>query len=106
MYQTVYDIELKNRQSGRFFFSKDTKRFFKSRIGNEVYGGCYFITSEKFNDDSPRLYTIRKASPDGDVSTVGKFQAFKTSAQARSAINRILLGVDEKLSCNLAMACT
>ena len=89
MYETVYDIELANRQAGQHWFDPDTKRFFQSRYGQTVYGKRFFISSEQF-DDSPRLYTIREALPNGHVKTVGEFQAYASHTQAVQAIQKQL----------------
>jgi len=73
-------------------------RFFRSRIGQTVYGvwtgsagpglhtrrpgGQYFITSERF-DDNPRRYTVRRYNPDDHtIGTVGEFMEYKTSQGA------------------------
>jgi hypothetical protein len=94
---TIYDVELSNRQHGKHFFEPSTKRFFRSRIGTEVYegpGGVYFTTSEQFvgSDRIPhkRQYTVRKFNPaTGDIDTVGEFQAYGSSASARRAAARL-----------------
>ena len=84
-FYTTNDIE---RVYSGHFFDADTKRFFRSRIGETVYGGRYFITSEQFDSRSPRLYTVREVSADGqNITTVGDFQQHATRAQALAAIN-------------------
>ena len=93
----IYDIELSNRQHGQHFFDADTKRFFSSRIGQEVYegpGGIYFTTSERFYPSegapSARGYTVRKFDPaTGKVDTMGEFQAYASSGGARMAAARL-----------------
>lgn len=93
-YQTIYDVKLANRQAGFHFFEAGALRFFRSRIGTELYGGRYFITSERFIGSdgwSPgRRYTIREVKPNGNVDTVGKFQAYASANGARAAIRRLL----------------
>jgi len=83
MYTDISEIKYKNQMAGRFFFSKDSMRFFKSRILSTIYKGSYFITSEAngFNDDS-RSFTVQFASKNGDIDTVGGFNRFKTKQQA------------------------
>ena len=90
-YSTVGEIEAHHRATGKHFFDAAAKRFFNSRIGQAVYGGRYFITSERFDHNSPRLYTIRECV-NGSIETVGEFQAYESSAQARAAIKRLLEG--------------
>jgi hypothetical protein len=89
-FETMYDVRLANRQAGHHFFEGGTLGFFKSRIGTELYGGRYFITSEQFDSNAPRLYSVREVSPNGHINTVGKFQEYGSSASARTAIRRLL----------------
>lgn len=65
-------------------------RFFRSKILSEVFCGpkkAYFVTSEKFNEEYPRLFTVRAFDPDDpkDMETVDEFQQYETRAQALSA---------------------
>jgi hypothetical protein len=94
----IENIKKSNAARGFHFFSPDTLRFFSSRIGTTVYGvwhfehknyadqvgGQYFITSERNTmGDYPRLYTVRRFNPvTGNISTIGGFQAYKTSQGA------------------------
>lgn len=90
MFRTIKEIKQANRASGGHWFDPDTLRFFRSRIDSTVYGGRYFVSSEQYDDSTPRLYTVREAKPDGDVETVGEFQAYATRGEAISAISRLL----------------
>ena len=84
------EAETINREKGKHFFDPSAKRFFNSRIsesgirkGNEVY----FTTSEKFDYNSPRKYSVRKMNlKTGEVGEVSEFQAYDTSSQARRAL--------------------
>lgn len=91
---TMYDVRLKNRQAGKFFFEPATLRFFRSRIGLDLYGDRYFVTSEQFVGSDhvahARRYTVREVKPSGDIDTVGEFQAYASGAAARRAIQRML----------------
>ena len=81
---SVNGIEIKHKGH---FFSPGSMRFFNSRLCHEVFptkNGAYFITSEKFDYKSPRLYTVRFFDLNDDIKTVGEFQAFETKAQAVS----------------------
>ena len=82
-FETVDQIIQKNYQCGYSFFSLDNMRWFNSRVLPDIYGGCVFITSEKFDNKSPRLYTIREITEDGNLLSIGEFQMFKTLATAR-----------------------
>lgn len=69
-----------------YFFTKDTMRFFGSRVvwdsltalDRKTYG---FITSEQC--DGPRAYTVRLWTLEFGVNTASKFQEFETLAVAR-----------------------
>lgn len=87
-FESIEEIRQANKDAGYNWFSKDTMRFFSSRVGRKVYPtawGAYFVTSERL-DDSPRLYTVRRAirygKSKGVVITEGDFQAHKTAREA------------------------
>lgn len=88
------DVRRANARRGHHFFESSTLRFFRSRIGTELYGGRYFVTSEQFAPSSgrpaARRYTVREVLPDGSVETVGEFQAYDSGAAARREIQRLL----------------
>lgn len=91
-YSTIEEIEADHRSTGGHFFDAASKRFFRSRIGQIVIGGRFFITSEQFDrDNSPRLYTIRECI-NGSIETVGEFQGYATAAAARAAASKIARG--------------
>jgi hypothetical protein len=81
-YRSVTEIIKANEKAGLFFFDPGAMRFFDSRIESEVIGDNRFITSEQAGDEHPRLYTIREATPDGAVNTVGDFQEWPTLQDA------------------------
>ena len=71
-------IKQRNQDAGMHWFSPKTMAFFKSRIdhraGTIVEAGgqsALFITSEKkcFGDDT-RVWSVRRAHVNGDVTTV------------------------------------
>ena len=67
---------------GSHFFAPDTMRFFSSRIQmTPPYKGRVFVTSERMNWNSPRLYTVRVVKPSGHIETIGDFGGF-TSRQS------------------------
>ena len=84
MFNTINQIIAFHESKGLFFFSPSAKRFFSSRIHSEVYNGCVFVTSEKFDWKSPRLYTVRKIESDGSITTLGDFQGFDTRSKAHT----------------------
>lgn len=87
MYKTMGEIKRANKEKGGHWFSKDTLAFFSSMVYPTVYDGSFFITSEKF-EDHPRLYTIRQAKSNGDIVTVGEFQAYVSLEHAKDTIRK------------------
>ena len=78
-----------------YFFSPDTMRFFSSHVLEFTSPGVYenepgyfFITSEKFDYDSPRLYTIRfmPVNEPNRIDEMGEFQEYTSGRTARRAI--------------------
>lgn len=88
-YGGIEYIKTHNYALGQHFFSEGAMRFFSSRILPAVYGGRYFITSERFDHNTPRYYTIRECI-NGHIETVGQFQEYATRGQAVTAIKRLL----------------
>mgnify|MGYP003526637488 CR=1 FL=1 len=87
--------DIQRKHTGHWF-SRDTMRFFLSRVGEYGYqgpGGVYFVSSERFSrDGSPRLYTVRRQDPDGSIETVGEFQGYKSRSGAHAAAKRYAKG--------------
>lgn len=90
MFQTMDDVRAANKAIGNHWFDSATKRFFRSRIGSTLYGGKYFVSSEQFDDNSPRLYTIRIARDNGSISTVGSFQQYASRIDTIRAIENLI----------------
>ena len=84
------DFMRANHDNGGHYFDADTMRFFGSRLPDGVlYGGRYFITSEKQpnhgSGNHPRMYSVREALVTGEVGHGGsEFQAFTTLGRART----------------------
>ncbi len=85
MFRTIEEIKQANANAGQHWFSPDTMRYFNSRVLAGVIGGRYFVTSERYDDGTPRLYTIRVANEDGTIDTVGDFQGYETADSAKRA---------------------
>jgi hypothetical protein len=67
-------------------------RFFNTRLESGLIGGKYFITSERYDENRPRRYSVRRADPDGTIDTVGEFQEYLTKDDARDAITALVKG--------------
>lgn len=92
MLNSIEEIRRANKDAGHYFFSPDTMRFFRSRVGFRIYpvkDGAFFVTSERYDDNAPRLYTVRRAYDDGRIETMGEFQGYGTSAEANRAARKM-----------------
>lgn len=89
-FSTMAELKATNQARGNNWFDRATMKFWKSRIHGGIRGGKYFITSERDFRDITRFYSIREASEDGDIKTVGEFQAYRSLDAAREALRDIL----------------
>lgn len=87
--------QIRDGHQGRWF-DESTRRFFGSRIGKAVYpaadGSAFFVSSERYDDESPRLYSVRRAFWEGgqvEIKTVGEFQQYASRNDAHSAARRL-----------------
>jgi len=89
----IRTIKQQHRDAGGHFFDTQSMRFFNSRIGGIVKSDLkyiYFVTSEQFDDNSPRLYTARMFDKKTHmIEDASEFQQFKTSTQAKKFINQL-----------------
>lgn len=89
-YRSIAEIKAANEAIGQTWFSEGTMRFFDSIIEPEVYGGRFFLTSERDATGTPgqsawhgkRRWTVRRANDDGTIDTVGEFGQFASKARA------------------------
>ena len=90
-WDSIYDIRAANRAAGQHWFDPDTLRFFASRVGETIYGGRYFLSSEKSGFDDPtRVWSVREATPDARIETVGGEDAkHATRASAERIAHRL-----------------
>ena len=88
MYANMDAVRRANRDAGHYFFEPETMRFFASRVGETLYAGRYFVSSER-GHGRQRRYTVREALPDGSIEPVGRFQEHATRAAAIAAIRRL-----------------
>lgn len=93
MFKNLEEIIKANKKIGHHFFDRSTMECFHSRLYLELYGGKYFITSERYDEDSPDTFTIREAREDGNVVTVSDHRAYASHAVARGmAIMMVYMG--------------
>lgn len=89
-YKTIADVRAANKANGYCWFSRDTMRFFNTRIESKLIAGRYFITSEQMFYHTERRYTVREAMPDGSIETVGEFYKWRSKDEAKRAIQRMI----------------
>ncbi len=76
------------------WFNKSNMDFFNTRVCSKVLQDsnyAYFVTSEQFDDDSPRLFSVRRFDKKTSrISTIGEFQGYAYSDDAYRAIGYLL----------------
>ena len=78
--------------AGSHWFSKGAMQWFNSKIESSLIGGRYFITSERYESDSEKLFNVRKvvrdmnSTPSLDIETVGEHMTYKTKQEAMQAL--------------------
>ena len=87
---TMAEVREANRNIGHCWFEYKTMKFWHTKIHGDVRRGKYFITSEDNYNRQRRLFTIREFKPDGQILTVGEFQAYKSLAEAKQALKEIV----------------
>lgn len=85
MYRDIHEVKATNKAAGLYFFDLETVAFFNSHTLPQLYGGCVFVTSERYSPSTPVRYTVRECLRDGHIETVGEFQAYATKEAALSA---------------------
>jgi hypothetical protein len=89
----IKTVKMANRVVGHYWFDQGTTRFFRSRYSRTALktgDEAYFVSSEQFDDQSPRLFTLRVCHlKTGHMDTVGAFQQYQTSRDAWGAARKI-----------------
>lgn len=90
-----------SKAAGGYFFSRPTMRFFDSIVEPELYPTYrsnpqqgYFITSERFDEETPREWTIRHYVIDGQsvsIETADNTDRFSSKEEAVTYLNGTLL---------------
>lgn len=93
-YNSIEEIKEANHRAGGYFFSPNTMRGFKTRVLEEVYGGMYFITSDKRDEKTPREYTIWEARESGDILKVRGLEWFKTPEAAKKKARELAAALE------------
>ena len=88
-YRSIHEIKEANRRAGEFFFSPGTMHFFASKVLPTVYGGRYFITSERFGSTAQRVYSVRECDELGFITNVPNGNEFRTRTRARTFVKKL-----------------
>lgn len=88
-FHTVAEIEAASLKSGDRFFTEKDRRVWKTRVHWGVWGGRYFVVSDKGVDGTGRLYQVKRATDKGVIMSVPGFSMFRTAARARGAAVKI-----------------
>lgn len=89
-FSSMAEVKAANKALGHYWFSPSTMKFFKTKIETSLIRGRYFITSEMNFNNTGREYTIREASSNGAINTIGEFQKYKTLKAAKAALQKML----------------
>lgn len=89
--RSIHEAVRVAHKHGSKFFSPETMLWFRSEVYHDVYG-VFFVTSEQFNDESPRRFTIRRINWDtGEVTTQSEFQQYETWEEANAEAKALAL---------------
>jgi hypothetical protein len=81
-YTSVDEIRKANRAAGHRWFMPEEMECFHTTVYPVVYGGHYFVTSEREPDSQETRFTVRYASDDGVVRSHGGFFAWASWGEA------------------------
>ena len=81
------DVKQANKDAGYYFFSKDTMRFFGTRIVSALYKNNTFITTDYTNfERNNRAYSVRVFHPETGIVDTAKFPDGKSTFNKFSTI--------------------
>lgn len=89
-FQSIADIARANQAAGGHWFSRENKRFARSRVLPGLYRGqgvIWFVSSEKigWDDSSPRRFSVRVFDvTTADINTCGEFGGYRSAREAQS----------------------
>lgn len=90
------EMKRRNAAAGGSWFGKDEMRFFNTRLLGSPNRYGMFVTSEKPNDNSPRMYSIRAFVPaTNQIATIGDFRRIGSESAAYTLKERIAARLDE-----------
>lgn len=86
-YRNITEVKKANKALGRYWFSPDTVRFFKSRVETPIIAGRYWVESTTTYNDEGREYKLARVGDDGDISYVDyRNNVYPTLIAAKAAL--------------------
>lgn len=91
-YKNIQEIIDHNFAAGQHYFSEGAMRFFNSVVSPTLFGENQniFITSEQFDEDARRMYSVHLIDENGEIQDLSEFQQFKHIKQAKRFITNYL----------------
>ncbi len=84
-FKTMSEVKAANTAAGMCWFSRQTMKFWHSKIESGLLKGRYFITSEdSFAIDGrtpERIFAVREVQPDANIKTLESFLRSKQEAK-------------------------
>ena len=88
-FRTITALRRANKASGHYWFSRDTMEFFASKVYPTVYGGYWFVSSEKIDfEDYRRRYHVNRVDEAGRILPRENTIHYSTKTAAIEAAKR------------------
>lgn len=83
MFWTMAQVKEANKANGQYFFSRDTMRFFASKVESKLYytTQCFITSEKKCFDDYTRVYSVRQVGTNADIKTLARDLTSKQEAK-------------------------
>lgn len=81
---TLREIQSAHEKTGGFWFAPATLEWWRTKFSERVMSaphGAYFLTRET-NPSGVRMWSVRYASDEGEISTVGEFFSYVSEGDA------------------------
>ena len=93
-FENMEQVKQANKRYGRYWFSPETMSFFNSIIETSLLDEGFFVTSERYDLEDPKRYTIRKVkNVSGHIITIGRFKEFKSLKKALEKVHELQMEV-------------
>ena len=91
-YKNIQEIIDHNFAAGQHYFSEGAMRFFNFVVAPTLFGENQniFITSEQFDEDTRRMYSVHLIDENGEIQDLSEFQKLKHIKQAKRFITNYL----------------